>query len=199
MQVIINGETREVKVENISTLLDVICQIETTLPQGQIISEIQLNNKVLSADWYQNSSKIYLLDEDTLVLTTSDSSKIALQTLINSKTDFDVIINHFADIADSFRLHDDVEANARFIQGIENLQWYLQLIEDATFLLGRPLDKIIHEERKFIDNITDLSIKLETIISYQINKDWIMLADMIEYEMLPTLKKIGSIYEIFGV
>ena len=199
MQVIINGEHREFKVASISTLLDVVCQLEKTFQQGQIITEVTLNEKVLTSDWYQNSSKIYLLDDDVLELKLEDSSMIAQATLINSKETFEVLLKDFEMIADAFRLMDEADANAQFIQGIENLQWFLKVLEDATFLLGRPLDQIMDRDVVFTEHINQLSTKLEKIIGVQFNKDWIMLADMIEYEMLPALKKVGTIYQIFGV
>ena len=48
MQIQINESKFDIKVASISTLLDVISQIETRLPEGHVITEISLNEKILS-------------------------------------------------------------------------------------------------------------------------------------------------------
>lgn len=199
MQIFVNGNLREIKVASISTLLDVIGQIEVTLPQGHIITELVLNEKILESNWYHNAAKIYLLDEDKLTVRVEESSLIAREVLFNSKSQFQQLLKEFENIADSFRIQEDTEANTKFVQGIENLQWYLKILEDATVLLGRPLDKIMDRDIVFTHHINELSGKLDQIIRIQSEKDWIMLADMIEYEMLPSLSKIGVIYSILNI
>ena len=199
MQVIVNGEVREIKVVSISTLLDVVSQIEVTLPQGHLITEVALNDKVLESNWYHNASKIYLLDEDVLKVRVEESTILAIEVLQNSKTHFQMMLKDFENIANSFRIHDDTEANMKFVQGIENLQWYLKVLEDACVLLGRPLGKILDKEVIFTQYISELIGKLDNVVTIQSNKDWVMLADLIEYEMLPSLEKIGEIYNILGL
>ena len=68
MQVTVNGETREIRVDSIATLLDITSKIEETLPQGKFIMEVALNGKNLDHQWYQSADKVYVLNEDTLDL-----------------------------------------------------------------------------------------------------------------------------------
>jgi len=199
MHVIVNDDAKEIKIASISTLLDVVGQIELTLPQGHLITEVSLNDKVLESNWYHNAGKIYLLDEDVLKVRVVESSIIAREVLKNSRNHFQMMLEDFEDVANSFRIHDDTEANSKFVQGIENLQWYLKVLEDACVLLGRPLGKIIDRDIVFTQYINDLVGKLDQVITIQSNKDWIMLADLIEYEMRPALEKIGEIYNILEI
>jgi predicted RNA-binding protein len=199
MQVYVNGELREIKIASISTLLDVVTKVEVTLPPGYIMTEVILNEKILESNWYHNASKIYLLDEDKLHLRVEESSMIARQVLQNSKEQFKMLLKEIEEIADAFRLQDDTKANTKFIQGIENLQWFLKILEDATVLIGKPFDTIVDNDTSFTKYVNDLSKQLDRVISIQQQKDWIMLADILEYEVIPALEKIGRLYTILNI
>ena len=199
MKVFINEEEKNISLASISTLLDVVNQIEVTQPQGSIITEITLNDKPLESNWYQNASKIYLLDSDKLYLKIEESTKLASSAIENSKVQFEMLLVDFVLIAKDFRTAEYTAANEKFIQAIENLQWFLKVLEDATFLLGRPIDKIKYNDVFFMQYISELTDKLDKVINTQSQQDWVKLADMIEYEMLPALKKIAVIYNIVEV
>ncbi len=199
MQIQINESKFDIKVASISTLLDVISQIETRLPEGHVITEISLNEKILESNWFYNAKKIYLLDEDKLNVKSENPQRFSMEILLNSKTQFLVILEDFERIAHSFRTEDEKLANQYFIQGIDNLQWYFKILEDATFLIGKPLNTIMDNNVSFKQYIGDLENKLEEIIELQKRQDWIMLADVIEYELVPELRKIFRIYEILSI
>jgi len=199
MQVEVNGKHSEIKIASISTLSDIITQIEKTHEQGHLITSIILNEKELEPNWYANAAKIYLLDEDSLIIKTQDSVIVATETLQNSKEQFQMLISEFKSIADSFRISDETQANTRFVQGIENLQWFLKILDDAAVLLGKPLQKLMDKEVAFSVYINELVSKLDQIITTQRQKDWVQLADMIEYEMIPSLEKLGEVYKMLGV
>lgn len=199
MQVILNGEFKEIKIASISTLLDVVTQIEKDLPKDNIITEVLLNDKVLESNWMENAKNIYLLDEDKLELISKDSDFIAKEALENSKNQFAQILKDFESIADMFRVEDEKKANQSFAQTIENLQWYFKVIEDAIKLYGKDLSELSIENKTFSKIIEELSNKLTEMIDVQKDQDWVLLADLIEYELIPQLKKIDQIYEIIGI
>lgn len=199
MQIVLNGEVHQVKVASISTLLDIVTQIETRIPKGFIITEIALNDKILESNWYHNARKIYLLDEDRLSVTAEDPISLSVEILKNSKEQYKMIIEEFENIANKFRLEDETLANQTFIQGIENLQWFFKVLEDATLLIGKPLDTLVSNNISLKQHINDLGKKLEEIIDLQTRQDWIMLADILEYELVPELKKITSVYSILNI
>jgi len=199
MKVIVNGEVREIQIASISNLLEVVSQIEVDLPPGHLITEIMLNDKFLDTNWYHNAGKRYLLDEDILNIRVEQSTVVASQVLLDSKAQFQILLKDFEIISNAFRVQDETEANTKFVQGIENLQWFLKVIQDACILLGRPLDKIMDKEVAFTQHVNTIVDKLDQIITAQSSKDWVMLADLIEYEMIPALEKIGELYRILEV
>ena len=191
--------TLHIKQTQNSTLLDVINEIEPTLAQGQLITDILLNKKPLKPNWHQNPEKILVLEGDSLEISIESSTTLAKQALLLSKETIIDILVDFKKIADSFKQQQDSDANTMFIQGIDNLQNFLKIIEEATHLLGRPLDKIKDGNILFIQHISNLSNILEKIIAIQNAKDWDLLSEMIENEMLPAIKNISRIYGILEI
>ncbi len=199
MEIRLNDSSFEIKVASISTLLDIISQIETRLPKGYVITEISLNDRILESNWFYNAKKIYLLDEDRLCVKAENPSRFSMEILANSKAQFLTILEDFERIANSFRIEDEKLANQYFIQGIDNLQWYFKILEDATLLIGKPLTSVVDNNRNFKQIISDLEGKMEDIIELQKKQDWIMLADVIEYELVPDLRKVFKIYDLIGI
>jgi ATP-dependent exoDNAse (exonuclease V) alpha subunit len=199
MKVLVNDQVHEIKIASIITLMEVISQIEKTLPQGYIITDIILNEKSLGLSWIDNASKTYLLDEDNLCMVVEDSTAVGTGVLTKSKALFSYLIDQFSSVADSFRLHDETEANKLFLQSIDDLREYNNIIQEAASLLGRPLDSLTHGNVQFHSYINTLADKLDLVIKTQSEKDWVMLADLIEYEMIPALKNLGHLYDILGI
>ncbi len=199
MKIYLNGKVNEIKISSISTLSDVIVQIEKEIADSQIITELKLNEKILGSDWYNNAKNIFLLDEDDLYITTQSSNFIATQALSSSKKSFETITDDFQKVADMFRFDNEIKANSYFAQCIENFQWFLKIISDSLSLLGKNLSEILLEDKNLEEKITELSSKLEEMIECQQDKDWILLADMIEYELLPLLKSLNQLYTILNV
>jgi len=199
MDVYLNNSCKKIKISSISTLLDVITQLEKDLEPNHIVTEIKLNDRLLESNWYHNAKNIYLLDEDKLEVTSEHTNILARETLISSRKQYHQILNGFIATADMFRIDDEVKANHNFAQNIDNLQWYLKVLEDATTLLGKNLREITYKNRPFANLISELSGKMEEIINTQKDKDWILLADLIEYELIPNLKELLIIYELLGL
>ena len=200
MKVTVNGQTREITISSVGTIEDVVEKIQNELPQGKIITDIYLNDKVLEiSSWNANASKTYVLDEDVIDIKVEESTVIGQEILANSKPVLRQIIDLFGEVADSFRINDETLANEKFATSIDSLRWFLKLLEDATILLGRPFSTIIDKDIEFSQYVNELVVILEKVIVTQSQKDWVMLADMIEYEMKPALEKIGQLYVILDV
>ena len=199
MKIFVNEEERELKVASVSTLATVMEMVSDTLPNGYVITDIQLNGKFLDKNWNETASKTYLLDDDNLAFRVEEAAGIAIDILRETKEYLIELLVNFDSIAKAFRISEEEEANSKFVAGIDHLQDYLRALGDATALLGKPLETIIVNDVLFSQYINELAVILDNVIKTQNQKDWIMLADVIEYEMIPALKKMGLLYAILDI
>jgi proline dehydrogenase len=91
--------------------------------------------------------------------------------------------------AELFRMGDEKKANEHYAQCIEGLQWFIHMVEGAKQLLQVSYK----EPENLVSQLPPLTSKLNVIVdemfSAQTDKDWIMLADLLEYELVPLLKR----------
>jgi len=199
MKVSINGKELDVVTASVCKLSDIMNQVNDTLPQGYVITNINLNGKDLDKNWTETAAKIYILETDNLSFEIEEAAKIALTILKETKEYLIELLVCFDGISKAFRISDDTEANSKFVKGIDNLQDYLRAIKEATALMGKPLETIIVDDVLFSKYINELVRILDNVIRIQSQKDWVMLADVIEYEMMPALKNLGLLYAILDI
>lgn len=197
MKILLNNVEHEINVPSIGTILDVVMKIESTFENGHIITTIKLNDKFLNSDWYHNAKNIYVLDDDKLEITTESSNIVAIETLKNLKKQHRALIKDLDNIADKFRMESEEDANKHFVQGIENLQWFFRIIENTLKMMNKNMTDYRVEDKTIESLINDISKKLEEVIAIQQDKNWVLLADFIEYEIIPLLEKFKSFLNQF--
>ncbi|MCL1827435.1 MAG: hypothetical protein FWG20_05270 [Candidatus Cloacimonetes bacterium] len=199
MKILVNREERQVETSAVNKLSDILAQVNATLPQGHLVTNINLNGKNLNKNWTETGDKTYILEADSLAFEVSEAAVVAVEILKETKEFLIDLLVVFDGIAKDFRVKDDTEANAKFVRGIDSLQDFLKALGDATALLGKPLETIIVDDVLFSQYINELVTILDSVIRTQNQKDWVRLADVIEYEMMPALKKIGLLYAILDI
>lgn len=196
MRVVFKNKTIEIEIEDVTPLHDVLPEIEKQIESGCIIVDIKLNQQKLSQNWLDEADTIYLLNDDELEIECQNALQIAKHALANSKSSLAGIITSFNSACHDFRLDNPTQANHELISSIENLQLYLKVLEDALGMVGISLKDVAAEAYKIGNALEKLPECLNEFIEIQKQQDWLYLADMIEYELIPILQELDNIYEI---
>jgi hypothetical protein len=95
-----------------------------------------------------------------------------------------------------FRVGSDEEANHYFAQVLEALRWLLQIGEEACQVLGLNLVKAAPDPKvpvsRYLRNLQDLLEEMQEIAE---EEDYVMLADLMEYELLPMVQEWQKILQ----
>jgi hypothetical protein len=194
MNVFVNGKPLEVRVSAVASLQDILLQVENLCPMSQIVTSVILNGRTLESDWMQHAGSTYILAEDKLELASEDAVDLGRRAFVDSRGHLQNLMQRIADVADHFRMDDEAAANTHYVQCIDMLQAYFNVLQESTRLMGLPLLSLKagdHPMNELMDNIGQ---KLSELIDIQKNRDWILLADMLEYELTPLLKQVELIY-----
>ena len=195
MKVLINSQEKDTQIPGMNTLQEVIRKVEPELPMNHIITQVKLNGRLLPDKWYATADSTFILESDELDFITESAINIGKKAFLNSKAQFDQIIEILLDIADKYRMDDENIANQKFVIAVDNLQAYFQVIKESYTLMGLEL------EPEYIGKITvkeymeNFSAKLSELIETQQKKDWVLFADLIEYELIPFLTDFKDIYK----
>ncbi len=192
MKIRVNGVEKTLEISTVENLGNVISGLR--LPPTQLITAIRLNDRPLEADWLQKQDRIYVMNEDEMDIDAEDAAVIGNRAFQATREQLGKLIGDLEQTAQGFRLDDETTANARLVQSIENMQAFFTVIQESFVLMGRDFNTTTIGDTKGQDYIKTFSGKLSELIDVQQSKDWVLLADMIEYELVPVLKKVEKIY-----
>ena len=186
MKVSINGleqEGSEFEGETIGAILDSIVR----QTPGSYIRCIWLDKKEASPDDHETLQK-NPTDIQSLEVELANLEDLAANNLTNALDYLKRLIPGFEKAADLFRTGNEQEANKYYLQILEGIDWFSQVVNvimkpETGHLIVPGSDNESLEVRQ--EKLTDL---MNQMLEANKNQDWVLLADLLEYEMVPFYK-----------
>ena len=184
MKILVNGVEKSFSCEGdtLGELLDYILENEPS--QGNCFSNIRLNRKEVLVD----SSEIRqtpLSQIETLETEILSLNQILEKNITNAQDYLKKLIPGVQKASDLFRSGSEQEANKFFINIIDGMDWFSQVVDSIAKAVDFGSDTIIFDEKTFHDRQGDLVKLTRQMVDANQNQDWVLLADLLEYEILP--------------
>ncbi len=175
MKIVLNGEEKyyDFKDENLAEILNLIGENM----EKEIIDEIYVNDVEVNLK-YLTDSLIEADDIKSLKINTKKVTTLINNTLQEIDNYLPVLKNGCLDAADLFRNNDFEEANQKYQLILDGIDWYTGTITHIINLLDFE-----NEKKDFENYIILLNDTLSEIINAYENKDNILVADILEYEL----------------
>ena len=158
------------------------------IPSGRILSEVMVNGTTYHESFPNEVMGVDLETINRLDLVTVPSTALA-QILIKQGPDhLDVLVEAALKLADEFRLNDEAEANEKFLLFLQAMQDFFSFLGQALDIMAISLAHLETEGFSASEKLKDLTRILTDMSSRQEEYDWILLADTMEYELVPVLK-----------
>ena len=187
MKLTINGveqEESELKGETLEAILDMMVK---NAP-GSYIRRIWLDQQEFPADDRETLQK-KPTDINSLEVELANLKDLVATNLSNALDYLEKLIPGFDQAADLFRMGNEQEANKFYIQILDGMDWFSEVINivmDSEFKRSAPEDTLRLRQAK----LTDL---MSQMLEANKNQDWVLLADILEYEMIPFYKEWKTI------
>ena len=186
MKVSINGieqQESEFEGETIGAILDSIVR----QTPGSYIRCIWLDKTEASSDDHETLQK-NPSDIQSLEVELADLKDLAANNLANALDYLKRLIPGFEKAADLFRTGNEQEANKYFMQILDGIDWFSQVVSiimkpDTAEVVLSASDNESLEVRQ--SKLTD---RMSQMLEANKNQDWVLLADLLEYEMVPFYK-----------
>jgi hypothetical protein len=178
MKISINGAEAEdgsFPGETLKEVLDVILKnredsyIRRVWLDGQEVSSTAQDSLMTS------TSSIALLE-----LEVANLQDVLANNLVNVKEYLEKLIPGFQKAADLFRMENEQEANKYYLQILDGVDWFSQVIVTIMQSWGEKLEGQSLEERQ--KKQTEFMAQM---LEANQNQDWVLMADILEYEMIP--------------
>jgi len=187
-------ELGEAQINNLEEILIKVMSEHVQL--GKVITAVKLNGTGYSEKNPHDAARIPLKDIKTLEVDTMSAKEMARHFFTNGGKYLDPLIKGAEKISELFRVADETEANEHYVEYLENLRLFLQMIAQCTDALHLDLSAIPFQKATVKEEVQKLSDVVDQMLKVQENEDWVMLADLLEYELIPLLKGWNEILAV---
>ncbi len=191
MLVTINEQNLSADFSHLNSLEEIISEIhERFIPAGQQLFQLQVNGEFFSERYPRESRYVEAGEISRLDVKTVSDEEMARFLLQEAVRQGGTLAQAVEQSATLFRVGSEEEANHYFAQVLEALRWLLQTGEGACRVLRVDLETMSLGETvpasRYLKDLQDL---LGEMLEVAENEDYVMLADLMEYELLPMVQE----------
>jgi hypothetical protein len=195
MKLIINGK-EEIGSGIGETLGDFLLHIEKVgLVQGNVVRSIKLNGHESSPDSNVNQN-MRLSEIETLEIEVTNLSDIVDKNIENADAYLIKLIPGIEKSVELFRMGNEQEANQFFINIIDGVDWLSQVLDMILEAKAISPDAVF-DGKSIQERRVDLITFTQQMVDANKNKDWVLLADLLEYEILPYYREWSNLIPYF--
>ena len=181
MKISINGaETQEASFQG-GTLGEVLHAILNSR-KDSYIRRIWLDGQEASSNT-QDNLKTSTASVESLELELALLQDLVANNLTNAKEYLKKLVPGFQKAADLFRMGNEQEANRYYLQILEGIDWFSQVL---LTIVNAQVD--IFKEQTLEERQKKLTEFMAQMLEANQNQDWVLMADLLEYEMAPFYK-----------
>lgn len=197
MEVLVDHRKIELETSKVRNLEEVLLKIMADeIKAENIITAVILNGQIYSEKIPHDASQVPIQEIQTLEIQTMSMEEIAWHFLIQSGKQIDQLVDHARQVSELFRVCDEGEANEQYASFLESLRLFLQMVNETQAILNLPLNRIPFKGGTVETKIEALSNIIDQMHQVQKDEDWVMLADLLEYELVPAMDEWKSILSL---
>jgi hypothetical protein len=191
MQITINEEQVPVDFSHLRSLEEALVELnERFLPPGEQLFQVRINGEFFSERYPRESRYMELKEISSLDLKTLPDADMARLIVGEAAQQAEILCQAIEKSARLFRVSSEDEANHYFAQVLEALRWLLITGGNASQVLqgeGPGQDASGGGQiARFLQNLQGL---LDEMLNIGEDEDYILLADLMEYELLPMVRE----------
>ncbi len=183
MKLLINGKEKAVSCSG-ESLGDLLVHIEENeVAQGSVVRSIQIDGQEFSPDESATRNKL-LSKIETLEIEISTLPDIINKNIENADAYLIRLIPGIEKSVELFRIGSEQEANKFFINIIDGIDWLSQVL-DMVLAAKEISPDTVFNGKSIQDRRASLVDFTQQMVDANKNQDWVLLADLLEYEILP--------------
>ncbi|MCF7809425.1 hypothetical protein K9N50_00400 [bacterium] len=196
LQVRIDGQLKELPFNDGDHFDQVMDTVKEAVPnKDNSILKVNLNGEDITGKDWEGFSDLAVGEISTLEIETGDVRKIAVETIDTLSEFIGKLSEQLKIAAEIFRLGDESKAMAAYgsaLDGVQLVNHTLALIERN---LGMDSDSNKVGSNDSMKSFTSLEPIISDMLSAQQQNDMVLLADLIEYELIPHFEERQQLLE----
>ena len=160
---------------------------------GRVITGVKLNGLPYAEEVPHAAMEVERQSIESLQLDTLTLEDMGMNFLRTGPVYLATILEALPKIVENFRIGDEREANEHFLNFLEALHLLMTLLEQTRQVLGLWEGGDQEGASALNQYLDSLAAILGNMVSLQEQKDWIYLADVLEYELDDSLRRLASL------
>jgi hypothetical protein len=182
--IVIDGKQYDIGAVNFQNLEQVFNKVvEDGHLEDRIVTDVLLNNEPFTEIYPHQSEDIEMSEVQSLEIVTMSAGEMAVEVTLELYKVVNIMSEGGKRVAQLFRQADDAEA-------LDTYQDLLDVIRNFLRTIGVLRDEYSLKDNaqytQAAENLNELFTEMSSVLE---NEDWILLADLLEYEFLPAVEK----------
>ena len=183
MKVLVNGKEETISFMG-ETLGDLLSHIEKVgVAQGNVVRSIKIDGQESSPD-SSEAQRTQISEIATLEVEVSTLAEMINKNIENADAYLIRLIPGIEKSVELFRIGNEQEANKFFVKIVDGIDWFSQVL-DIILTAKEISPETVFEGKSIQDRRTSLVDLTQQMVDANKNQDWVLLADLLEYEILP--------------
>lgn len=197
MQITINQETIVLNTDGLTNFAELFQRLmDQHVGQGNVIISVKLNQENLDEEKMKDLASIPLSRIDQLELQTTNVLHLVLDGTEKINQLIEQLVPAMEETADKFRTQPEEEANLFFRECLDGLMEIVEFVENFEKATGIDFSQETIQGARVSDRQTRLLEVSNQLHDAQQQKDWVMLADLLEYELTPIMQEWLEIFPV---
>ena len=171
---------------NLETLLDEVVKFDNL--EKRVITDVLVNDEPFSEIYPHQAEDIEMEMVDKVEIISIAEEEMIKNILIEMQKVITIMQSSSKQIAELFRQADDSEALEMYSDLLDVVRNFLGMI---SILYNQKNMLLKQKDSAIFDKFSEL---LNEIIEVQDNQDWILMADLLEYEFNPLLQEWQTLF-----
>ncbi len=182
--ILIDGQNSELNVANFQNLDQIFIKIsEDGLLNDRVVTDVLLNSEPFSEIYPHQSEDIDISEVRTVEIRTLPVGEVAVEITRELYKVVTLMGEGASRVAELFRQADDAEA-------LETYQDLLDVTRDFIGMVSTLRGEFsLKDHKEFLEASDTFSTLFTEMSEVMANEDWILLADLLEYEFMPAVNR----------
>ena len=182
--IVIDGKQYDVGSQNFENLDQVFVKVvEDGHLEDRVVTDVMVNDEPFTEIYPHQAEDIEMDSVDSVEIVTMSADEMAVEITLELYKVVNIMSEGAKQVAELFRQADDAEA-------LETYQDLLEVIRNFLRMIGALRDEYSLKDNadyeKSANQLNELFSEMSSVLE---NEDWILLADLLEYEFLPAVER----------
>jgi hypothetical protein len=192
---VIDGQVKSFNLNGTDSLATMLEGLNSDLAKGgRFIASLLVNGEEVVDSIAEKSRRLDGID--SIEITTETPVRLVGKILDEGQNYIEGLRDCLMKVAGHFTSGSEC-ADDSFAEAVQGLQWFVQMTDFIECTLNLDFQKLLRNGRPVAEYVNSLNGILQEIVNAQEGSDPVLLADIIEYDLVPHLEEWKEIYTLF--